>query len=133
MVTVRRTAATLVAGIVCLLLASAAGADERHSGRVVAVDDTAALVVIDEVGPWRVHNGMTQTTRLAVTVTPSTRIVSHIRVNIPGRFEGDFIEVALDLADVTSGDFVTVECRREDGRLVASSMAIAEVAPAMIR
>jgi hypothetical protein len=119
--------------VACLgLLALAAGADERRSGRVIAVDDRSGVIVIDEVGPWRVQKGVTQVTRHSIVVTPSTKITSHIRVNIPGRFQGDFLEVPFELGDVARGDFVTVECRREGGRLIASSIAVAEQASIVI-
>ena len=90
------------------------------------------LIVINEVGPWKVRKGVTQVVRQIITVTPSTKIVSHIRVNVRGRFGGDFLEVPLQLSDVALGDFVTVECRRERGQLIASSIAVAEVGPAIV-
>ena len=133
MTPVSRIAARLVVGMVALgLMAPAAHADERRSGRVIAVDDRAGLILIEELGPWRVKNGVTQVTQHTIVVTPSTKIASHIRVNVPGRFGGDFIEVPLHLADVARGDFVTVEGRRERGRLIASSVAVAEVGPAIV-
>ena len=55
-----------------------------------------------------------------------------VLLNVPGRFGGDFIEVPLTLSDVSLGDFVTVECRRERGQLIASSIAIAELGPAIV-
>jgi len=70
--------------------------------------------------------------RHTIVVTPSTKIVSHIRVNVAGRFGGDFIEVPLTLSDVSLGDFVTVECRRERGQLIALSIAVAELGPAIL-
>jgi hypothetical protein len=128
-----RVSALFVSGIVCLgLIAPAAHAAERRSGRVVGIDDRVGLIAIDEVGPWKVEKGVTQVVRQIITVLPSTKIVSHIRVNVAGRFAGDFIEVPLTLADVSVGDFVTVECRRERGQLIASSVAVAEVGPAIV-
>jgi hypothetical protein len=133
MITVRRTAAILVVGVVCLaLIVPAAYAAERRSGHVIGIDDRAGLLVIDEIGPWQVRKGVTQTMRHTMIVTPSTRIASHIRVNVPGRFEGDFIEVPLELSDVTVGDFVTVECRREGSKFIALSIAVAELGPAIL-
>jgi hypothetical protein len=125
-----RLARILLIAVICLgLLAPGSWAVERRSGRVIAVDVESGTIVIDEVGPWRVDKGVTQVTRHLIAVTPSTSIMSHIRVNVPGRFGDDFIEVPLELGDVARGDFVTVECRREGGRLVASSIAVAEQAP----
>lgn len=128
-----RTAAILVVGIVCAgLVAQAGNAAERRSGRVIAVDDTAGLIVIDEVGPWQGRKGVTQVVRHTMIVTPSTKIASHIRVSVAGRFPGDFIEVPLALSDVALGEFVTVECRREGGRFIALSIAVAELGPAIV-
>lgn len=133
MTTASRTASIFVVGIVCIgLIAQAGNAAERRSGRVMAVDDTAGLIVIDEVGPWQLRKGVTQVVRHTMIVTPSTKIVSHIRVNVAGRFAGDFIEVPLALSDVPLGQFVTVECRREGGRFIALSIAVAEQGPAIV-
>ena len=132
MTNVSRVAVMLVVGIACLGLIVPAHAAERRSGRVIAIDDRVGLIVIDEVGPWKVEKGVTQVVRQIITVTRSTKIVSHIRVNVPGRFGGDFLEVPLQLSDVSVGDFVTVECRRERGQLIASSIAVAEVGPAIV-
>ncbi len=71
-------------------------------------------------------------TRYTIVVVPSTKIASHIRVNAPGRFGGDFIEGLLTLSDVSRGDFVTVECRRERRQLIVSSITVAEVAPVTV-
>jgi hypothetical protein len=133
MTIVSRTAAILVVGMACLgPMAPAVHADERHSGRVIGIDDRVGMILIEEVGPWQVKQGVTQVTRYTIVVTPSTKIVSHIRVNVRGRFGGDFIEVPLHLSDVARGDFVTVEGRRERGQLVASSIAVAELGPAIM-
>lgn len=111
------------------VLSSSALADERRSGRVVGIDDRARIIVIEEVGPWHARKGVTQITRHTIWVTPSTKIASHIRINAPGRFEDDFLEVPLELTDVARGDFVTIECRRVGGRMVASRIDVAEQVP----
>jgi hypothetical protein len=129
----RMAAATFIVGIVCFgLTVTVVHADERRSGRVMGIDDRVGMILIEEVGPWQVRKGVTQVTRHTIVVTPSTKIVSHIRVNVSGRFGGDFIEVPLTLSDVSLGDFVTVECRRERGQLIASSIAVAELGPAIV-
>jgi hypothetical protein len=131
MTSVSRMTRGVVAGIVLLgLVTAAAAAAERRSGQVVGVDDTERLIVIDEIGPWQVRQGVTQVTRHVFSVPPSAKIASHIRLNIPGRFQGDFIEVGLELSDVSVGHFVTVEYRRERNRLIATSIAVAELGPA---
>lgn len=133
MTTTRRTAAILIVGLACLgLIAVPAHADERRSGRVMGIDDRVRMILLEEMGPWQVRKGVTQVIRHTIVVTPSTKIVSHIRVNVAGRFGGDFIEVPLQLSDVSHGDFVTVEYRRERGQLVALSIAVAEQEPAIL-
>jgi hypothetical protein len=129
----QRLAGIVLIAVACLgLLAPGSWAAERRSGRVIAVEVESGMLVIDEVGPWQVDKGVTRVTRHSIAVTPSTSIKSHIRVNVPGRFGDDFIEVPLELGDVARGDFVTVEFRRERGRLVASSIAVAEQTPGAI-
>ena len=102
----------------------AAPARARHSGTVVLIDVEHGVLVVDEVGPWRVEQGRTVTTRLWIELTPDTPINTYIRVNAPDRFAGDFIEVALDAADLTPGDVVTVDCRHEGNRLIAAAVTL---------
>ena len=104
---------------------SAAPAGARHSGMIVFIDAERGVLVLDEVGPWRVVNGRTVTTRLTIDLTRETRVNTFIRVDVPGRFAGDFLEVALDPADLTPGDVVTVDCLHEPGRLVAAAVTLA--------
>src|SRR5262249_41896145 len=133
MITASRTTAILIGCLVALgLMTPSVRADERRSGRVLGIDDRVGMILIEEVGPWQGRKGATQVTRHALVVLPATKIASHIRVNAPGRFGGDFIEVPLTLRDVSIGDFVTVECRRERGQLIASSISVAEAGPAIV-
>lgn len=105
--------------------AAAAPAVVRHTGTVVFIDAERGVLILDEVGPWRVKNGRTVTTRLTIDLTRETRVNTFIRVNVPDRFAGDFLEVVLDAHDVTMGDVVTIDCRHEAGRLVAETMTLA--------
>jgi hypothetical protein len=131
-----RLIAAMVMVIVCLaVLTPVAAADERHSGKVVAVDavhDRSGTIVVDEVGPWRTRKGVTQLTRHSIIVTPSTKITSYIRVNLPGRYQSDFLEVPFELGDVARGDFVTVEFQRVGRLLVASRIDVAGHAPVIV-
>lgn len=101
-----------------------AGSAIRHSGIVLALEPE--LLVLEEVGPWRVENGRTVVTRRTIKLTPATKFNTFIRVDVVGAFAGDFIEVALDDGDVTPGDFVTAECRSVGGQLVAITVTVAE-------
>jgi hypothetical protein len=53
----------------------AAGTDTvRHSGMLAAVDLGKGTIVVDEVGPWRVKDGITQVTRRTFVVPPTTEV-----------------------------------------------------------
>jgi hypothetical protein len=96
----------------------------RYSGTIVAIDPQRGVMVIDEAGPGR---GETLTViRRTIGLTAGTKFRSFIRVNVPGTFAGDFIEVALDAEDVSPGDFVTAECVLARGRTVANRVTLAE-------
>lgn len=119
----------LVVGLGLLVGGAASGTGPaRHSGTVVDLDPVEGVLVIDEVGPWRVVRGETVVTRRTIGLTPSTRFNVFIRVDVPGRFAGDFLEVELEATDIASRDFVTVECVRERGRLVALTVTMADLA-----
>jgi hypothetical protein len=113
-----------------VLLAVSGGAAARttaYSGTVVAIDPEDGVLTFDEVGPWRVTQGRTVVTRRTVAITPDTSFNTFIRVNSPGGFAGDFVQVALDAGNVTAGDFVTAECVAERGRLIAVRVTLAEL------
>lgn len=98
----------------------------RHSGTVASIDAQSGVLAIDEVGPWRVEHGATITTRRNIVFTPETRFDLYMRVDAPGAFAGDFMEVKLAPEDVSPGDFVTAECVRRNGRLEALTITVAE-------
>jgi hypothetical protein len=126
----RRTISLLVLLLVfstsAIPAAGAAGA-VRYSGTVAAIDPDSGVLIVEDVGPWRVERGATVATRRTVHLTASTRYNLFMRVDAPGAFAGDFIEVALDVNDVAPGDFVTAECVRDGGRLVALAVTVAEL------
>jgi hypothetical protein len=117
----------LVLGLALAMPAADAARTTTYSGTVVEIDPEGGALVLDEVGPWRVEQGQTVLTRRTITLTPETKFNTFIRVNVPGAFAGDFLEVALDADDVTPGDFVTAACVTERNRLVAVLVTIAEV------
>jgi hypothetical protein len=110
-----------------LLSPASAGGPVRFSGTVIAVDQTEGVLVIEEIGPWSPSRGRPGITRRTIAFEPSTQFNVFIRVNAPGHFGGDFLEVELDAGDVAPGDFVTAECVLERGRLVARSVTVAEI------
>jgi hypothetical protein len=105
----------------------AAGADTvKHSGTLSAVDRGAGTIVIDEVGPWRVKNGITQITRRTVIVPATTEVKVARRAEEPGGWlPRPFVESSAGLGDLAAGQFVTVECRPEAARLIAVKVTIA--------
>jgi hypothetical protein len=117
----------MLAGLVPLLGGGAsAAAPLRHSGTVVWIDPLEGVLVIEEVGPWRVTRGETVVTRRTIVLTPATSFNVFIRINVADRYAGDFLEVELEATDIAAGDFVTAECVRERGRLVALTVTKAE-------
>jgi hypothetical protein len=117
----------LALGVSAVTPAADAARTSTHSGVVVALDPQGGVMIMEEVGPWRVEQGRIVVTRRAIGLTSATAFNTFIRVDVPGRFAGDFIEVALDAEDITPGDFVTAECVHERGRLVAVRVTMAEV------
>jgi hypothetical protein len=99
----------------------------RYSGTVTAVDPEGGVMVLEEVGPWRLDRGATVVTRRTIRLTASTKYNVFVRVDAPGAFAGDFIEVVLDVNDVAVGDFVTAECVRRGDRPVALTVTVAEL------
>ena len=99
----------------------------RHSGRILAIDTARGRLVLEEVGPWQVRDGVTQVIRRTITLTPTTEAAIVTRGNPAGGFASDFIEGRLDVDNLDVGDFVTVECRREGPRLVAVKIIVPDV------
>jgi hypothetical protein len=91
----------------------------KHSGTIVEIDAHGAQLVLEEVGPWRVRDGVTQVIRRTIALTPATDVVIAVRVNPPGGYAGDFVEGPLAMFALEPGDVITVDCRREGPRLVA--------------
>jgi hypothetical protein len=117
-----------VLGVAPAGLTADAPRTSAHSGTVVTIDPQGGVLVLEEVGPWRVEQGRTVLLRRTIVLTAETKFASFIRVNVPRAYGGDFLEVELDADSVTPGDFVTAECVDERGRLVARKVSIAEVA-----
>jgi hypothetical protein len=117
----------LVLAVALATSAADAARTTRHSGTVLAIDLERRVMVVGEVGPWRLERGETAVTRRTISLTRETQFNLFMRVNRPGAFAGDFIEVALDAEDVAPDDFVTAECVQKEGRLVAVTVTVAEL------
>jgi hypothetical protein len=116
--------------VIILVLATVAGASagttEKHSGTVVAIDSQTGSLTIAEVGPSPGAAGKSQIIEQTFALTRTTAYAVFRRVNVSGKFAGDFVEVALEATDVAIGDQATVECTRQGGRLVALKVALAD-------
>ena len=121
-----RSVGWLVVTLILLTPAVVAAGGTRYSGMVVAIDPQRGVMTIEEIGPG--SGGKVIVTRRTIGVTSRTKFNRFIRVNVPGAFAGDFIEVVLDADDVALGEFVTAECVLERGRLVAVLVTLAELA-----
>jgi hypothetical protein len=124
---VRLRSLTMLLTLVAIVAAAspADAEDGRHSGTVITIDRAAGALVVGEVGPWLVRQGETVITPRTVTITGDTAFVRiERRPETPSGFPGDFVEQGAERWAVQSGDFVTVETRREGFRLVATRVAV---------
>jgi hypothetical protein len=99
----------------------------RHSGVVSRVDLAEGLLVLGEVGPWRLEDGRTVVTERTIRVSPSTEFVA-VRRDPEGDadgWKGGFVEVPLQPWTVRPGDFVTVVVERHPDRWDAVRVIVA--------
>ena len=120
----RNIVLTLVLLLVVVGAPLGAGAEAiKHSGTIIAINKDAGTIVLNEVGPWRVEQGVTKITRRTISVIPSTKFVE-VKRSMETPFPGDFVEGALVAGDLKVGDFVTVECLHEGKRLTAVKVTV---------
>ena len=100
----------------------------KYSGTVVAVDQGAATIIVEGMGPWRVKDGATQLERRTVGVAPAAEFVRIERATgpAPSGWPGDFIERALPRWQVKAGDWVTVTGQGSGARMTAIRIDVAE-------
>jgi hypothetical protein len=129
-----RRSASMVSVLVLFVFAlavpgSAPAALARHSGTVVAVDEAAGTIVIEEMGPWRVKDGQTVIARFAAKANGSTAWVRARRAigAGPSGWLGEFIEVPQDPWQVKPGDYVTIEVKRSGKGWMALRVTVAEL------
>ena len=97
----------------------------RYSGTVTAADPERGTIVLDEVGPWRLVRGQTQTMKRTVMISTSTQILLARRAEkTPSGFPNDFVTAPLTDSPIFNGDFVTVECQRQGKRLTAITITV---------
>ncbi len=126
----KRWATLAVLAVLLAVSGAPAGAADvfRHTGTLTSFDRATGTLVVAEVGPWRVRDGVTVVTERTVTLTPATRF-SFVRRGEPGEtaWPGDFLELAIDAWEMLPGDFVTVECRHEADRMIALRVQVLDV------
>lgn len=115
-----------------LLLAATAhaGSEERHSGRIVAVEPQTGAITLEEMGPW---TGPGQgLIKRSVELTAQTDIALLARTDeaAAGEWPGAFKESPLSAMELRPGDYVTVSVEAHGGRLFARSIAVVRVGPA---
>lgn len=104
------------------------GALPRHSGVVVAVDDGTGAFVLAEVGPWQLRDSDTVVTHRTIVVTDETRFLLVRRVDQPpSGYPRDYVAQDLEPWGLDEGDFITVECRHERGRLLAITVFVVDI------
>ena len=111
----------LVILTVMLLLAPlVAGAAERHSGTILAVDVPARTIVLEELGVAGIRR------ELSMRLPPDARIVVSDRA--PETTLRDlarpFRDTPVDLQAVRPGDFVVVESATTEGTSVARALTV---------
>ena len=97
------------------------GQERKYSGTVLSVDRSAGVIVVGDMGPWRIKDGVTQVDRRTIAVAPSTDFVRITRASgpAPSGWIGDFVESVLPGWRVKAGDWVTVIVKAGDTRPTA--------------
>src|SRR5262245_39067052 len=108
-------------------LPPAAGADERASGTIVAVD--ANTMVVEEIGPGRAGQAGNEISHRRIVLEPSTPVIGLVRTpgTAPDGWPGGFVQTRLGREALAEGAFVTVTFRRDQGLLTADRVQL--VAP----
>ena len=111
------------------VLGSAQAAAARHSGTVVAVDQAAGTIVIEEIGPWRVKGGQTVITRFMAKADGSTAWLRARRASGagPSGWLGEFVEAPQGAWQVKPGDYVTIEVKGTGKRWMALRVTVSEL------
>jgi hypothetical protein len=120
--TTRRVAILVAVAVVAWAIPTwSDGQEGRYSGTVLSVDRSAGVIVVGDMGPWRIKDGVSQVDRRTIGVTPSTEFVSVKRASgpAPSGWVGDFIESVLPGWQVKPGDWVTVIVKADDKRPTA--------------
>jgi hypothetical protein len=108
-------------GLLLLVPAGWATGAEKHSGTVVATDETK--ITIDEMGPW--HGPATQPMRRTFQRTGSTRVaVAERAMNGTAGYTWGFNDQPAPSSDPHPGDYVTVTTEPRGARQVATEVLV---------
>ena len=127
--TLRRVAILLAVAVATWVIPTwSDGQERKYSGTVLSVDRSAGVVVVGDMGPWRIKDGVTQVDRRTIAVAPSTEFVSVRRASgpAPSGWVGDFVESVLPGWQVKPGDWVTVIVKGGDKRPTAGRISVWE-------
>ena len=116
------SSAAFAFGLLLLVPSGWAAAAEKHSGAVVAADETQ--ITIAEMGPW--HGPSTQPMRHVFGLADTTKVVlaERTRDGSDG-WPWGFSEQSLRRSDLRAGDFVTVTTERRDtGGVAVTVLAV---------
>jgi len=108
-------------GLLLVVPSGWAFAAEKHSGAVVAADETE--ITIEEMGPW--HGPSTQPIRRTFRWNDSTRVVLAERSSEgEGGWRWGFNDRPAQPSDLHMGDFVTVTTEPRGARAVAVEVLV---------
>ena len=108
-------------GLLLLVPAGWATAAEKHSGTVVATDDTK--ITIDEMGPW--HGPATQPLRRTFQRTGGTKVVQAERtMDGANGYTWAFKDQPASMSDPHPGDYVTVTTEPRGAGQVATEVLV---------
>jgi hypothetical protein len=108
-------------GLLLLVPAGWATAMEKHSGTVVAADDTK--ITIDEMGPW--HGPATQPMRRTFQRTGGTKVVQADRtMDGTNGYTWAFKDQPAPVTDPHPGDYVTVTAEPRGAGQVATEVLV---------
>ena len=115
------SSAAFAFGLLLLVPSGWAAAAEKHSGAVVAADETQ--ITIAEMGPW--HGPSTQPMRRMFKLNGSTRVMSAERTwDGENGWRWAFRDQSAQPSDLHVGDFVTVTTEPRGARAVAVEVLV---------
>jgi len=127
--TLRRVAILLAVAVAAWVIPTwSDGQGRKYSGPVLSVDRSAGLIVVGDMGPWRIKEGVTQVDHRTIAVVPSTEFVGVRRAKgpAPSGWVGDFVESVLPGWRVKPGDWVTVIVTAGDKQPTAVQISVWE-------